>query len=79
VLLLTVMRLLLIAVPLAWAMVFWWGTPIEGVWGSMLLGSAVTAVVAAIWLRSGLARVARGTLRSTAAAPVEAPVEVAPV
>jgi Na+-driven multidrug efflux pump len=66
VLVLTIMRLLLIAVPLAWAMVYWWGVPVEGVWASMLLGSVVTGAAGAVWLRAGLARVERGALDASA-------------
>jgi putative MATE family efflux protein len=80
VLVLTVMRLLLIAVPLSWVLVYWWQVRVEGVWGAMLLGSAVTAVVAALWLRSGLARAERGSIAASAPSggAVEPPVEVAP-
>jgi Na+-driven multidrug efflux pump len=80
VLLLTVMRLLLIAVPLSWALVYWWGSPVEAVWGSILLGSVVTAGVSFVWLRAGMRRAERGSIAAApSAAGVETPVEVAPV
>jgi Na+-driven multidrug efflux pump len=74
------MRLLLIAVPLSWVLVYWWQVRVEGVWWAMLLGSAVTAVVAAVWLRSGLRRAERGSLGDSVSggAAVEPPVEAAP-
>jgi Na+-driven multidrug efflux pump len=56
VLLLTVMRLLLIAGPLAFALVYWLDSPVLGVWLAMDLGIVVTALVSIAWLRSGLRR-----------------------
>ena len=81
VLILTVMRLLLIAVPLSWALVYWWSAPVESVWGSMLLGSVVTAVISIPWLRAGLSRAERGATGASApaVAVVEPPAEAAPV
>jgi Na+-driven multidrug efflux pump len=80
VLVLTVMRLLLIAVPLSWVLVYWWHVRVEGVWASMLLGSLVTAAVSMVWLRSGLQRAERGLIgdSATSGAVVEPPVEAAP-
>ncbi|HVR28123.1 MAG TPA: MATE family efflux transporter [Thermoanaerobaculia bacterium] len=60
VLLFTVMRLLLIAGPLAFFLVYWVRSPVEWVWGAMLLGILVTAVVSMVWLRTGLRAAARG-------------------
>jgi len=80
VLVLTVMRVLLIAVPLSWVMVYWLGSPVEWVWGAILLGSVITALVSTVWLRSGLRRAERGAIRAAApSAAVESPAEVAPV
>ena len=62
VLVLTVMRVLLIAVPLSWVLVYWFGSPVEWVWGAILLGSVITALVSVVWLRVGLARAERGAL-----------------
>ncbi len=56
------MRVLLIAVPLSWVLVYWFGSPVEWVWGAILLGSVVTALVSVVWLRVGLARAERGAL-----------------
>jgi putative MATE family efflux protein len=56
VLLLTVMRLLLIAGPLAFVLVYWLDSPVLGVWLAMDLGIVVTALVSIAWLRSGLRR-----------------------
>jgi putative MATE family efflux protein len=64
VLVLTVMRLLLIAAPLSWALVYWFDAPVEGVWWAMLSGSVLTAVVSVAWLRAGLGRAERGVVTS---------------
>ena len=80
VLILTVMRILLIAAPLSWALVYWWHAPVEGVWGAVLFGSVVTAVVSIVWMRVGLGRAERGELRGSVPSAVSSqPVEVAPV
>ena len=63
-LLLTVMRVLLIAAPMAWILVYWVGTPVEGVWMAMLAGVVSTAVVSMVWLRVGLTRAERGEVAS---------------
>jgi putative MATE family efflux protein len=76
VLVLTVMRLLLIAVPLSWVLVYWWHVRVEGVWASMLLGSVVTAVVAVVWLRAGLQRAERGAPGVEGSAAVVEPARV---
>ncbi len=81
VLVLTVMRVLLIAVPLSWVLVYWFDSPVEGVWAAILVGSVLTAGVSAVWLRAGLARAERGSIAAAApsGAIVEPPIEVAPV
>ena len=68
VLVLTVMRLLLIAVPLSWVLVYWWHARVEGVWAAMLLGSVVTALVSMVWLGTGLRRAERGSIDASATA-----------
>jgi Na+-driven multidrug efflux pump len=80
VLVLTVMRLLLIAAPLSWALVFWFDAPVEAVWWAMLAGSVVTAIASVVWLRAGLGRAEIGVARAAAdSAAAASPVEVAPV
>jgi putative MATE family efflux protein len=65
VLVLTVMRLLLIAAPLALALVYWFESPVEWVWGAMLIGVVVTAVISIVWLRVGLAHAERREVGSS--------------
>jgi putative MATE family efflux protein len=73
-LVLTVMRVLLIAAPLAWVLVYWVHTPVEGVWIAMLVGVALTAVVSLVWLRVGLGRAERGALAAAMGAAAAEPV-----
>ena len=53
-LVLTLMRVLLIAVPLAWAFVVWWDKPARWVWIAMVIASCTSAAVASVWLRLGM-------------------------
>ena len=78
VLLLTVMRLLLIAAPLAWAVVYWFESPVEWVWGAMLIGIVATAAVSMVWLRVGLRRAGSGA-QSPLPAALEPAEHAAPV
>jgi putative MATE family efflux protein len=78
VLLLTVMRLLLIAGPLAWVLVYWVRSPVEWVWAAMVAGIVVTALVSIAWLRVGLRRAEQDGARLPAAV-VEAAEQAAPV
>jgi Na+-driven multidrug efflux pump len=50
------LRLLLIAGPLAWVFVFVFDKPLVWVWYSLVIGSVGGATVAAIWLRWALQR-----------------------
>jgi Na+-driven multidrug efflux pump len=77
VLVLTVMRLLLIAGPLAWVLVYWVRSPVEWVWVAMDVGIVVTALVSIAWLRRGMQRAEAGGAPAPAA--VVEPVETAPV
>jgi Na+-driven multidrug efflux pump len=78
VLVLTVMRLVLIAAPLAWALVYWFGSPVEWVWGAMLLGIVLTAGVSMVWLRAGLRRAELGAAPARSDAGIE-PADTVPV
>ncbi|HEX2466446.1 MAG TPA: MATE family efflux transporter [Thermoanaerobaculia bacterium] len=76
-LILTVMRVILVAAPLAWVLVYLFHTSVAGVWLAMLIGVVVTAVVSMIWLRVGLSRAERGALGLAGGA--RASVETVPV
>jgi putative MATE family efflux protein len=80
VLVLTVMRYLLIAAPLSWALVYWFASPVEWVWAAMLLGIVLTAAVSMVWLRVGLTRAENGVPLAAASTAGSDPAgEVAPV
>lgn len=53
-LVLTLLRVILIAVPLASIFVFWWDKPARWVWIAMVIASCTSAAIASFWLRSGL-------------------------
>lgn len=55
-LILSLTRVILIAVPLACAFVFWLGLPVHWVWIAIVTASCTSAAIAAIWLRLGLRR-----------------------
>lgn len=68
---LTLLRTLLISAPLAAFCVYRLDKPIEWVWGSMVIGVALSAGLAVLWLRWGLARAEKGGL--VVAQPAEQP------
>jgi len=78
VLLLTVMRLLLIAGPLAFVLVYWIRSPVEWVWAAMLVGIVVTAGVSIAWLRAGM-RSAENGAQPRRAVELDAAEHTAPV
>ena len=70
VLVLTVMRILLIAAPLSWALVYWFDSPVEGVWGGDPLrqrgdrGGRRSSGCGRGSARSGARRARRGCVRA---------------
>jgi putative MATE family efflux protein len=56
-LVLSLLRVLLIAVPLAWLTTFVWHWPVHWVWISMVISSLISAATAGLWLASGLRQV----------------------
>ena len=53
-LVLTLLRVILIAVPLASVFVFWWDKPARWVWIAMVIASRTSAAIASVWLRLGM-------------------------
>jgi hypothetical protein len=60
-------------------MVYLFGMSVEWVWGAILLGSVVTGVLSAVWLRAGMAQAARGSLRVEADAGADPHAAAAPI
>jgi Na+-driven multidrug efflux pump len=54
-LVLSLLRVVLISGPLAYACVYWWHKPVEWVWYAIVFGMAVSAVIAFLWLGRALA------------------------
>lgn len=50
-LVITSVRVLLVAVPAAYLAVFAFGTPVEGIWASLLLGGGCATVLSILWVR----------------------------
>ena len=73
-LLLSLLRVVLIAVPLALFFAFVLELSVHWVWIAMLIASVTTALIAALWLRSGLARaIARADSQSELDATAPSP------
>jgi len=71
-LLITTVRLLLVAVPVAYVAVFWLGTPIDGAWVGLIAGALISTILAGFLVRSVIWRgdpAARAQQRSSMAAP----------
>lgn len=51
---LSLLRVILISAPLAWAATFWLRGPVQWVWYSSLIGTVISASVALAWLAAGL-------------------------
>ena len=60
---LSLLRVILISTPLAWAATFWLGGPVQWIWYSLLIGTVVSASIALAWLAAGL-RQAIGCIES---------------
>lgn len=50
-LIITLVRVLVVGVPIAYLAVFAFGAPVEAVWGSMLVGGICSNVISGIWVR----------------------------
>ena len=57
---LSLLRVILISAPLAWAATFWLRGPVQWVWYSSLIGTVVSASIALAWLAAGLRRAIAG-------------------
>ena len=55
VLMLSLLRIVLISGPLAYVFVFEMGKPVEWVWGAIVIGVVITAVIAGVWFWRALA------------------------
>ena len=55
VLMLSFLRIVLISGPLAYVFVFEMGKPVEWVWGAIVIGVVITAVIAGVWFWRALA------------------------
>ncbi len=84
---LSLLRVILISAPLAWAVTFWLRWPVQWVWYSSLIGTVTSASIALLWLTIGV-RTAINTIGSANSSllggragagdlPVEAAAEVA--
>ena len=62
-LMLTLLRLVIIALPAVYVFVYVFDMGIYGVWFGLMTGNATTAVVGLFWIRSALGRLEAGTLR----------------
>lgn len=51
---LSLLRVILLSAPMAWAVTFWLRWPVEWVWYSSLAGTVISACIALLWLASGL-------------------------
>ena len=51
---LSLLRVVLISAPLAWAVTFWLRGPVQWVWYSSLIGTVISASIALAWLAAGL-------------------------
>ena len=56
VLILSVLRVVLLSGPFAYAFVFWMNKPVGWVWWAIVSGMAATAVIATVWLRREILR-----------------------
>ncbi len=81
---LSLLRVILISAPLAWAVTFWLRWPVEWVWYSSLAGTVISACIALLWLTLGLRTAIRtsgegapqpGDRAGSGALPVEAAAE----
>lgn len=71
VLVLSLLRVVLLAAPAAYVFVYWMGRPVEWVWGAMVGGMVITAVIALAWLRIELSR---SRVQAAESMPLPAPV-----
>ena len=51
---LSLLRVILISAPLAWAVTFWLRLPVQWVWYSSLAGTVISASIALLWLTLGV-------------------------
>ena len=51
---LSLLRVILISAPLAWAVTFWLRLPVQWVWYSSLIGTVISASIALLWLTIGV-------------------------
>ncbi len=51
---LSLLRVILISAPLAWAVTFWLRLPVQWVWYSSLVGTVISASIALLWLTIGV-------------------------
>jgi len=65
---LSLLRVILISAPLAWAVTFWFRGPVLWVWYSSLAATVISALVALAWLRVGVRSAVDG-MQNEAAVP----------